>query len=122
MKFFANESFVVMLRNTPHNSLEAQQYAPRSKSLLEFLERYCRLVKLPLVSSHYAFLPLSSYFVAALISAFFCFLFLLFVLLFVLIFLTVAEAQPTPLQGMKSLNETVGDKDLGSLPAVSNCL
>lgn len=80
------------------------------------------LVKLPLVSSHYAFLPLSSYFVAALISVYFCFLFLLFVLLFVLIFLTVAEAQPTALQGMKSLNETVGDKDLGSSHAVSNYL
>lgn len=59
---------------------------------------------------------------AALISVYFCFLFLLFVLLFVLIFLTVAETHPTAPPGMKSLNETVGDKDLGSSHAVNNYL
>ena len=89
---------------------------------LNYLKGTVGLVKLPLVSSHYTFLPLSSYFMAALISVYFCFLFLLFVLLFVLIFLTVAETHPTAPPGMKSLNETVGDKDLGSSHAVNNYL
>ena len=52
----------------------------------------------------------------------FYFLFLLFVPLSVLIFLTAAETQPTPLWGMESLNETIGDKELGSSHTVNNYL
>lgn len=123
MKFFANESFLVVLRTKLHNSIWAQKYPTWSESLLELWEGTVCLVKWPLESPHYAFSPCPHYFSGVLIRfAPFHFLFLLFVPLFVHIFLTAADVQPTPLQGMKFLNETIGDKDPGSSHVVNICL
>lgn len=124
MKFFANGSFLAVLRTKPHNSIEAQWAATQSESLLERRERRCLLYKTtPSILSLGFSLPPSSLLCRCIDSVFYFYLlFLLFVLLSVLIFLVAAEAQPTPLWGTESLNETVGDKEPGSSHTVNNYL